>query len=96
MNRISARSHPTSLILLVGAVLLLAPAAPGAQRPDDPRFQPRLEQKHATAAQQLYPDAPDGVDPVVTGPVSREFRARQKSARCDEARWPNIPVECYP
>lgn len=49
-----------------------------------------------TAAQAMFPDAPDGVDPVVTGPVSAEFRGRQKALGCDKAVWPDIPAACYP
>jgi len=47
-------------------------------------------------AEQIYADAPDGVDPVVTGPVSAAFKQRQKAANCDSAVWPNIPTVCYP
>jgi hypothetical protein len=49
-----------------------------------------------TSAELAYADAPYGVDPIVTGPVSRDFRARQVETGCDEARWPDIPVACYP
>ncbi|MER8591329.1 hypothetical protein NKH33_06965 [Mesorhizobium sp. M1182] len=48
------------------------------------------------SAEQLFADAPDGVDPVVTGPVSAAFKQRQQNAGCDSAVWPNIPVVCYP
>lgn len=41
-------------------------------------------------------DAPFGVDPVVTGPVSAAFKARRAAAGCDTAVWPNIPAACYP
>lgn len=47
-------------------------------------------------AEQLFADAPDGVDPVVTGPVSAAFKQRQEAANCDSAVWPNIPTVCYP
>jgi len=49
-----------------------------------------------TAAERLFPDAPDGADPVVTGPVSAAFRQRQVAAGCDQAVWPEVPAECYP
>ncbi|MFC5387302.1 hypothetical protein ACFPLB_15180 [Aquamicrobium segne] len=49
-----------------------------------------------TAAQQLFSDAPDGVDPMVTGPVSAAFEKRQKDAGCAKATWPNVPTTCYP
>ncbi|ESW82029.1 hypothetical protein NKL07_02480 [Mesorhizobium sp. C280B] len=48
------------------------------------------------SAEQLFADAPDGVDPVVTGPVTAAFKQRQQNAGCDSAVWPNIPVVCYP
>jgi hypothetical protein len=50
----------------------------------------------ATAAEAMFPGAPDGVDPVVTGPVSAELRERQQALGCADAEWPNIPVACYP
>jgi hypothetical protein len=96
MSRISA--HTRFVVLAAIAVMALASSAPGAPRPGEPPVDPLLEMKQQakTAAEQLYPDAPDGVDPVVTGPVSRQFRERQAAARCDEATWPNIPLDCYP
>ena len=50
----------------------------------------------ATEAQRLFADAPDGVDPITTGPVSVSFRKTQHDAGCLEAKWPNIPAACYP
>ncbi|KQZ28412.1 hypothetical protein ASD50_19830 [Mesorhizobium sp. Root552] len=50
----------------------------------------------ATEAEQLFADAPDGVDPMVTGPVSVSFKKKQHAAGCAEAKWPEIPVACYP
>jgi len=47
-------------------------------------------------AQQMFADAPDGVDPIVTGPVSAAFKQRQKAANCDSAVWPNVPAVCFP
>ncbi|MGX5850503.1 hypothetical protein ACWGTO_25820 [Mesorhizobium sp. PL10] len=47
-------------------------------------------------AEQMFADAPDGVDPVVTGPVSASFKRRQQAAGCDSAVWPKIPTVCYP
>lgn len=44
----------------------------------------------------MFADAPDGVDPIVTGPVSAAFKQRQKDANCDTAVWPNVPRACYP
>lgn len=70
-------------------------AATGASKPEVPAYQPDALSDR-TAAERLYPDAPAGVDPIVTGPVSQDFRDRQRTARCDEAEWPDIPIECYP
>ena len=50
----------------------------------------------ATAAEQAFPDAPAGVDPTVTGPISASFKKRQTESGCAEAAWPNIPLDCYP
>ena len=43
-----------------------------------------------------FADAPYGVDPIVTGPVSTAFKQQQDAANCDEAAWPNVPAVCYP
>ncbi len=49
-----------------------------------------------TAAEEAFPDAPDGVDPVVTGPTSAAFKHERQRNGCDAAVWPQIPVACYP
>lgn len=49
----------------------------------------------STQAEKLFPDAPDGVDSVVTGPVSAAFKQRQADAGCDKAAWPNVPAACF-
>ena len=49
-----------------------------------------------TEAELAYADAPYGVDPMVTGPVSASFREQQKIAGCDAAKWPDVPLACYP
>ncbi len=36
------------------------------------------------------------VDPVVTGPISDEFKRRRAALGCDEAVWPDIPKACFP
>ncbi|GAB4355295.1 MAG: hypothetical protein Kow0026_14430 [Oricola sp.] len=70
--------------------LVVAVAAAGGA------FAPEQVERTPTAAELAFSDAPYGVDPVVTGPVSDAFRARRDEAGCDTARWPDIPVECYP
>ncbi|WP_224516996.1 hypothetical protein [Mesorhizobium sp. CA8] len=74
-------------------VLVAAGAAQSAAalREADPIAPP-----DARTAQQMFADAPDGVDPIVTGPVSAAFKQRQKDANCDTAVWPKIPTACYP
>ncbi|KQZ91452.1 hypothetical protein ASD64_19605 [Mesorhizobium sp. Root157] len=49
-----------------------------------------------TQAQRLFADAPDGVDPTVTGPVSASFKKKQQDTGCAAAIWPDIPAACYP
>jgi hypothetical protein len=49
-----------------------------------------------TAAVEAFPDAPYGVDPMVTGPTSASFGKQREVAGCDQATWPDIPLACYP
>ena len=74
-------------------VMLAAGAAQSAATLSDAR--PALPSDTQTA-EQLFADAPYGVDPVVTGPVSAAFKQRQQDAGCDSAVWPKIPAVCYP
>ena len=75
------------------AVLLAANAAQSAASLREAR---PVAQSDTQTAEQTFADAPDGVDPMVTGPVSAAFKQRQVSANCDSAVWPNIPMVCYP
>jgi len=50
----------------------------------------------ATALAERFPAAPDGVDPIVTGPVSASFKQERVELDCDGAIWPRIPLGCYP
>jgi hypothetical protein len=50
----------------------------------------------STDVAQRFEDAPYGVDPVVTGPVSTAFKQQRQAANCDNAVWPNVPAACYP
>ncbi|TPM91294.1 hypothetical protein [Mesorhizobium sp. B2-1-3A] len=74
------------------AMLLAANAAQSAATLKEAR--PALPSN--PPAEQVFADAPDGVDPVVTGPVTAAFKQRQAAANCDSAVWPNIPMVCYP
>ena len=75
------------------AALAIMLAAGGARSAAPRGDQPRIL---VTEAQTLFPDAPDGVDPMTTGPVSASFKARQADDGCTEAAWPDIPAACYP
>ena len=35
-------------------------------------------------------------DPVITGPVSPQYKRLREAAGCDTAKWPHIPAVCYP
>lgn len=80
-------------LLAAVAVLAVAGTANSAVRHVIPVVEKTVDQ---TAAQAMFPDAPDGVDPMVTGPVSASFRLQQAQADCADAVWPNIPAACYP
>ncbi|WP_258052176.1 hypothetical protein [Mesorhizobium sp. INR15] len=75
------------------AVLLAAGAAQSAAGFKETRA---AVQSDTQTAEQAFADAPDGVDPMVTGPVSTAFKQRQVTANCETAVWPNIPMVCYP
>lgn len=36
------------------------------------------------------------VDPVITGPVSPQYKRQREAAGCDQAVWPHIPAVCFP
>lgn len=81
---------------LAGVLVTVALATGGAQSAAT-----RIAPLHGDAtampdAAAMFADAPDGVDPVVTGPVSASFRQQQAEAGCDKAVWPKIPAACYP
>ncbi len=81
---------PRLVVAALALVLVAGVAHSAATRADAPKLTAE------TAAEALFPDAPDGVDATVTGPVSASFRQRQADAGCDKAVWPNVPAACYP
>jgi len=94
---------PTGLVrfaaLAAGSATLVAAFAMTASGAYGPQPQDGLAEQAtamATPAELLFQDAPAGVDPMVTGPVSTAFKARQKAAGCETAQWPDVPVACYP
>jgi hypothetical protein len=95
--KISAASFACATI----AVLTLA-VSPSRAAPNDHYLQlvataPLATPEASTQApQERFAGAPDGVDPIVTGPVSASFRKRQIALDCDHAVWPSIPAGCYP
>lgn len=84
------------LMSLGGLFVAVALASGGAQSATTPGMALDGGQAVVTEAAEIFADAPDGVDPIVTGPVSAAFRHRQADAGCDKAVWPNIPTVCYP
>jgi hypothetical protein len=88
MSRLRPVFAWVALGVLVAAGAVRSAAALGEAGPIPP--------PDAKTVQQLFADAPDGVDPIVTGPVSAAFKQRQKDANCDTAVWPNVPRACYP
>jgi len=85
------------LLLSFAGVAVAVGIATGGAQSAATRVSPLSHQGTAVPdAAQLFADAPDGVDPVVTGPVSAAFRQQQAEAGCDKAVWPHVPVSCYP
>ncbi|MFC3326282.1 hypothetical protein [Mesorhizobium cantuariense] len=82
--------------LIASAAFAILLAANAAQSAASLREARPVAQPDTQTAEQTFADAPDGVDPMVTGPVSAVFKQRQVSANCDSAVWPNIPMVCYP
>jgi hypothetical protein len=82
--------------ILTWAALAVLVAAGAAQSAATLKETPPALPSDTRSAEQLFADAPDGVDPVVTGPVSAAFKQRQENAGCDSAVWPKIPAVCYP
>ncbi len=81
----------------LGGAVAIAVLVAGVAHAMALRQEPMHERLMSVAtAEQLFADAPDGVDPVVTGPVSVSFKRQQADAGCDKATWPNIPLACYP
>lgn len=105
MNKFPARYARIAGIMFASAAFLwaLAFTAVDARTPasDEARAIAMLADHHTEAAvkqtaAQKFASAPDGVDPVVTGPVSAQFRERQRAFDCERAVWPDIPLACYP
>ena len=87
LNRLWPLIASAAFVILLAANAAQSAATSKEARPALPSNAP---------AEQVFADAPDGVDPVVTGPVSAAFKQRQDAANCDSAVWPNIPMVCYP
>lgn len=86
-----------SRLYMPAAALALAVAVAGAAQSAATHADPRAGgEAPPSDVAKLFADAPDGVDPIVTGPVSAAFSRKQATAGCDTAVWPNIPAVCYP
>jgi hypothetical protein len=92
MNDSRAAASTLFRVILPGALVGMLAIASGAT----PLAGNGAEEALPVDAASLFPDAPYGVDPVVTGPVSAQFRQTREVFGCDRAVWPNIPAACYP
>ena len=90
----TARLAAAVLLGLSCAIIPASGAAPTAK--PDAHIALQGDAADVDRLAERFDDAPYGVDPVVTGPVSTAFRQRQKAARCAEANWPNVPQACFP
>jgi hypothetical protein len=93
---IHAAANFRMVLSLAGVVVAVALATGGAQSAATRIAPLGSPGAGVLSAEQLFADAPDGVDPMVTGPVSASFRQQQAEAGCDKAVWPHIPASCYP
>jgi hypothetical protein len=92
------------LAALVALALLPGLVAPGSAAPEGGFMTARAEitapekpvQPAEPDTREAFADAPFGVDPVVTGPVSAAFREKQERLNCEAAKWPHVPRGCYP
>lgn len=96
MTRLLPKASRLTLPALACVIAALTVVHARTPEPEGPAQHADEAQASLTDAEMLYPDAPLGVDPFVSGPVSEAFRERQINARCDEAEWPNVPAICYP
>jgi hypothetical protein len=80
----------------VGTSALALLLAAGVAHSTATRHMERPEILAATAAEEAFPDADYGVDPMVTGPTSASFKREQAKAGCGKAVWPDVPLACYP
>jgi hypothetical protein len=86
----------TPALRLLTACVIVAMSALTPVSARTPAIDASLERDSALDAEEMFSDAPFGVDPMVTGPVSGEFAKRQRDLGCAEAKWPNVPAACYP
>lgn len=92
MIRAFSRNSRSAIATAAVAVLLAA----GVAHSTASRTMEQPQLLAATLAEQAFPDAEYGVDPMVTGPVSASFEKKQADFGCDSAVWPKIPLDCYP
>ncbi len=80
------------------ATLLVSPgnAAPVESRNSLAVEQRSASDRDAAELQERFAGAPDGVDPIVTGPVSVAFKEKRALLDCANAVWPRVPAACYP
>lgn len=95
------KSHCAPALALVPATLLLVALTGGlvdARQSDElGDTRPAVEQSAAEpSAGEVFDPALAWVDPVITGPVSPEFKRQREAAGCDVAVWPHIPTVCFP
>jgi len=76
-----------SIALLASALAVSSASAIYARQTEEAPVAPRPEQASEDLA---------WVDPVITGPVSPQYKRLRQRAGCDSATWPHIPAVCYP
>lgn len=82
--------------LIAGLVLASGAALAASGAPEAQPFPDAIAERPVANLAAYDEAVPLGVDPMVTGPVSAGFKARQKALDCERAAWPHIPAGCYP
>lgn len=82
--------------IVMAAAMMMTPVSARTPSMPLPDFERPVAVQPDADPEEAMLDTEFGVDPMVTGPVSDEFRARQARLGCLEAKWPNVPAACYP
>ena len=88
-------NHPLVMNFVLPTILVASALALSSFGEADIKDAEKAVPPQAESSGEWKPDLA-WVDPVITGPVSKEFQRIRDKAGCDEAKWPDIPTVCFP